>query len=71
MMAHAHSSVCAGIDYKLNTTVTKTDLKSKTLSTSNGDDLKFEKLIIATGCVVGTHPAVCLVEAHSSPAANT
>ena len=41
----------AGIDFKLNTKITKTDLKNKTVTTDKGD-LSFEKLIIATGCVV-------------------
>ena len=39
----------AGIEFKLNTTVTAADVAAKTLTTAAGDTIRYEKLIIATG----------------------
>ncbi|KAK9824670.1 hypothetical protein WJX72_012200 [[Myrmecia] bisecta] len=38
-----------GITYKTKTKVTEADVKNKTLKTADGDSIKYEKLIIATG----------------------
>lgn len=42
----------AGIDFKTSTTVTKADVKGKTLTTDSGEEISYEKLIIALGSVV-------------------
>ena len=39
----------AGVEFKLNTTVTAADVKAKTLTTAAGDTISYEKLVIATG----------------------
>ncbi len=44
----------AGIEFKLNTSVTGADVAAKTLTTEAGDTIHYEKLIIATGCGVRT-----------------
>lgn len=49
---------CAGIDFKLNSTVSKVDIKGKSVDTTSGDKYTFEKLIIATGCVARSSSAV-------------
>jgi len=41
-----------GIDFKTSTTVTKADVKGKTLTTDSGEEISYEKLIIALGSVV-------------------
>jgi NAD(P)H-nitrite reductase large subunit len=41
-----------GIDFKTSTKVTKADVKAKTITTESGEDISFEKLIIALGSVV-------------------
>lgn len=40
-----------GIDFKTSTKVTKADVKAKTITTESGEDISFEKLIIALGSV--------------------
>ena len=42
----------AGIDFRTNTTVIKADIKAKTITTESGEDITYEKLIIALGSVV-------------------
>ena len=44
----------AGIDFKPDTVVSKADLKGKKLTTQSGEEISFEKLIIALGSLVGT-----------------
>lgn len=47
---------CAGIDFKPDTVVEKADLSGKKLITSSGDEISFEKLIIALGSLVSLGP---------------
>ena len=46
----------AGVEYKLNTTVSGANVKAKTLTTTSGDTITYEKLIIATGSTVRLMP---------------
>lgn len=39
----------AGIDFKVKTNVTSVDVKNKSLTTESGENITFEKLIVATG----------------------
>lgn len=50
---------CPGIEYKTKTTVTAANIASKTLTCDSGEELKYEKLIIATGA------RVCSVICHN------
>ena len=61
MLVHDPAWLPAGIDFRLNTTVNKVDIAGKTVSTTAGDKLSWEKLIIATGCVVRVQPALSAV----------
>lgn len=40
-----------GIDFKTSTKVTKTDIKNKSITTDSGEEISYEKLIIALGSV--------------------
>lgn len=44
---------CAGITFKTGTKVVGVDIKNRSVSTEIGDQISFEKLIIALGSVVG------------------
>ncbi len=47
-------SAFAGIDFKTSTKVTKTDIKNKSITTDSGEEISYEKLIIALGSVVSS-----------------
>ena len=52
-----HSAVGAGIEYMTGTKVDSVDIKNKTLKiASGGEDITYDKLIIATGSTVSFQP---------------
>lgn len=44
--------LCAGIDFMPETKVTKADLKGKKITTQSGEEISYEKLIVALGSTV-------------------
>lgn len=51
-----HSAVGAGIEYMTGTKVDSVDIKNKTLKiASGGEDITYDKLIIATGSTVSCY----------------
>ena len=47
-----------GVEYKTNTTVTKADVASKTLTCDSGETIAYDKLLVATGARVSFLPVL-------------